>query len=248
MRDPTRAECFSPFAGNDKSGDAKDRESATVQKEMEKDGRSYGAAILVSVLLMSITMGLHPVGGDIDHLIRVTPLIVFTHTIAIISVPVLIYGSWGLSRLLGSGSGLVQAAFITFSAGLAAVLGAAALNGLAVPIFVSGLADANERTLETASLILRYGFSLNQAFDVIFIIFACGAVILWSVAILRTRRLPAWLAVIGLVAGASALVTLAGGYVLTDLRGFRIFMAGFILWLLLAGVEMVRKGSAAKPH
>ncbi len=202
--------------------------------------RSYGVAILVSVVLISITMGLHPVGGDIEHLIAVSRLIVITHAIAIISVPLLIYGTWGLTKLLGGESGLSVGAFITFSSGMIAVLIAGALNGLAVPIFVRGLTDADAETTKTAGLILRYGFSLNQAFDIIFIIFACCSVMLWSAAIIHSKKLHFWLAVFGLIAGLAGIVTLAAGFVLTDLHGFRFFMAGFILWLLLAGIEMVR--------
>ena len=206
----------------------------------EQIDRSYGVAILVSVALMTVTVGLHPAGGGIEHLTRITTLIVVTHTIAIISVPILLFGAWGITKKLGTDSGLAVAGLITFSTGLFAVLIAAALNGLALPFFVNGLKNADAKTLEEAGLILRYGFAINQAFDVIFIIFLSAAVIIWSVAILRSKKMPVWLAVFGLVAGSAAIIALASGVVLTHLQGFRFFMAGFILWLICAGIQLLR--------
>lgn len=205
-----------------------------------KTDRSYGIAILVGVVLMTITMDLHPAGGGIEHLIAITQMIVFTHTIAIISIPLLIYGAWGLTRRLDAAKGMPISAFITFSTGMFAVMIAAALNGLALPFFVNGLENADAETLKTAKLIISYGFGLNQAFDIIFIIFVSAATIIWSVAILRSKRLPAWLGILGILAGSLALITLASGFVLTHLMGFRFFMAGFILWLLLVGIQLLK--------
>ncbi|MDH3494712.1 MAG: hypothetical protein OEM82_14250 [Acidobacteriota bacterium] len=211
---------------------------------MEKHfDRSYGIAVLVSVAFLTFTVGLHPAGGGIEHLIEATPLIVSTHTIAIISVPVLLYGMFGFSRLLGFDSNLSIAGLITFSTSMFAVIIAAALNGLALPFFISGLKDADENTLDVSRQILRYGFSVNQAFDVIFIIFVSAAVVIWSIAILKSKNFPAWLGVFGLLAGSLALITLASGFVLTQLSGFRVFMAGFILWLVAAGYFLLRRAS-----
>lgn len=206
--------------------------------------RSHAVAILASVLLMAITMGLHPAGGGIEHLRDISGLIVFTHTIAIISVPVLIYGIRGFRRRLGTDSRLAEAGFISFACGLFAVIAAAALNGLALPIFVRGLEGADDRTLDVAAVVLRYGFSLNQAFDIIFIIFACAGIALWSMAIFNGKRMPLWFAVFGAVASVGAVVALAAGFVLTDLTGFRIFMAGLIVWLALAGLLMLASPEA----
>lgn len=209
--------------------------------------RSHALAILASVLLMTITMGLHPAGGGIEHLRSISGLIVFTHTVAIVSVPVLVYGIRGFTRRLGPDSRLAEGGFISFSCGLVAVIVAAALNGLALPIFVGTLEVSDERLLEMAGLILRYGFSLNQAFDVIFIIFACAGILLWSMAIFNGKRLPLWFGVLGTISAMGALAALAAGIVLTDLSGFRVFMTGLIGWLALAGVLMLAKPEDPKP-
>lgn len=209
--------------------------------------RSQAVAILVSVVLMTITMGIHPAGGGIDHLRSISSLIVFTHTIAIISVPVLIYGILGFTRRVGPDSRLADAGLISFACGLFAVIAAAALNGLALPIFVGGLEEMDGQALETAGLILRYGFSLNQAFDIVFIIFSCGGIALWSLAIFNGGRFPVWFAVIGAIASVGAIATLGAGFVMTDLSGFRIFMAGLIAWLGLAGLLMLASPKGADP-
>ncbi len=62
--------------------------------------RSSGTALLLGSLLMIITMGLHPAGGSIEHLIRISPVIIITHSLAIVSIPFMLFGFWGLTKML----------------------------------------------------------------------------------------------------------------------------------------------------
>ncbi len=207
-------------------------------------GKSYGIAIIIGCVLMTITMVLHPVGGGIEHLLTITPLIIGTHLIAILSIPFMVYGFYGFTCF--NGGALSTGAFTTFTLSMVAVLIAAAINGLALPFFVGGLDTSDVETIELSRLILSFNFSLNQAFDIIFIIFASAAVVLWSIDILRSRKFPVWIAVYGIASGTLAVTALGSGVILTHLAGFRVFMFGFILWIVIIGILLIR--AAGKPN
>lgn len=195
-----------------------------------------GISLIIGSLLATITMVLHPVGGDIQHLISISPIIMTSHIIALFSLPFILFGFWGLSKKIGFDNSFSVLAFATAAIGLFAVMIAGAVNGLAIPFFVENLANASSEKQESARLILSYGFSLNQAFDYIFIGALCEAMLLWSVAILKTRLFHKWVSILGIVLGIGFLVALISGFVLVDLHGFQIFIFGIVLWMAAVGI------------
>ena len=123
-----------------------------------------GVSMIIGALLATITMVLHPVGGNIEHLVKISPMIKTSHIIALFSVPFMLFGFWGLTRSIGFDKTFSVLAFATATLGLFAVMIAGAINGLAVPFFVENLNEANVERKEVAQMILSYGFSLNQLF------------------------------------------------------------------------------------
>jgi len=185
---------------------------------------------------MLVTMVMHPMGGSIERLQRIAALIMTTHSLAILSVPFAILGFWGLTKKLEDSSLLALMAFSTMSVGLFAVVCAAAVNGLALPLFVTHYIDAPEEKLAAIKPVLNYNTALNHAFDLVYIGAACIAVFLWSLAIFRTHQLPAWLGWLGILLGLTTLVSMSAGFIFFDLTGFRIFVSGFVIWILCAGI------------
>ena len=177
--------------------------------------KSAGFALILGSIMMIITMVLHPAGDREDYY-----LIIGTHSLAILSIPISLLGFWGLSKRLNSDNIFSMAAFIIMTVGLFAVMNAAAINGLAYPLFIKGYQKMSD---EVVSAILHYSFALNQSMALIYIGAACLSILLWSVAIIKSSKFPKWIGYFGILIGTGSIVVLFSGYVLTDLHGFRIF-------------------------
>lgn len=199
-----------------------------------------GISLIIGALLATITMLLHPVGGNIEHLIKLSPMIKTSHIIALFSIPFMLFGFWGLTRRIGFDNSYAVLAFATATLGLFAVMIAGAINGLAVPFFVESLGAANTERKEVAQMVLSYGFSLNQAFDYIFIGAICEAFLLWSVPIFKEKLFSKWIAILGITLGVGFLVALVSGLVLVDLHGFRVFIFGIVIWIAAVGIFLQR--------
>lgn len=204
-----------------------------MNNQLEKNA---GISLIIGSVLGVITMVIHPVGGSIDHLINISKVIIVSHTIALFSIPFLLFGFWGLSRRIGFDNTLSALALVTASLSLVAVMMAAAINGIVVPFFVDNLKGASSEKIETAEMILSFGFSLNQAFDYIFVGGICQAFLLWSIAIVKGKAFPKWVAILGIALGLGFLVVMISGFVLSNLQGFRIFFFGIVAWMVSAGI------------
>ena len=201
-----------------------------------QEEKNAGLALLVGSLMMIVTMGLHPTGGSFEHLLKITPLIIGTHSIAIAAVPFIAFGFWGLTKRLTDGSGLSILALIVMSFGLVAVMCAAALNGLTLPLFINNYQNATPEVIESIKLMLHYNSALNHAFDFIFIGAACVAIPLWSVAIIKTKALPQWVAYFGILFSLGTIILASTGFGLVDLHGFQVFIFSLVAWVITIGV------------
>ncbi len=188
---------------------------------------------------MVFTMVLHPVGGNVQYLLSVTPLIMITHGVAIFSLPFAGIGFWGLTKKIGTDHFIAVLAFFFISFGLIAVMMAATANGLVMPLFLQDYKDIGEN-VERILPVLDYSFSINHAFDYIYTIAFCTAILLWSVSILVTKKLPAWTGWLGIFLAVAALGFFITGTAEAGLKGFRIFVSSIVLWILAIGISLVR--------
>lgn len=195
-----------------------------------------GIAMILGAILMVITMVLHPTGGSIEHLFRIMTVNILAHSIGIASVPIMLLGFWGMSLRLEQDIFFSRSGLAVALTSLMAVMIAAALNGLVLPFFIQGYRDASAEVLESIRPILHFNFALNLAFDYIFIVGICLAILLWSIAIIHTRVFPKWLGFAGIALVSLALILLITGFNFADLVGFRIFIFGLVTWIILAGI------------
>lgn len=212
--------------------------------------RSAGISMLVGSVLLLVTMVLHPSGGSVEHLLAISTMIIVAHGIAIGSIPVLYLGFKGLSRHLASQGNPLLAVLGHYVMSIALLAGmlAATVNGLALPFFVQHLAEASAEQLTLAHMILDYNHSLNQAFDYLFIIGVCAAILLWSVQVLRYRLLPVWLGYAGVALNLGAFGLLYMGINLIGLFGFRLFIFSLAGWIVAAAVSLLsRPGKTLTP-
>ena len=187
---------------------------------------------------MIVTMILHPVGGDFEHLLRIITIGRVSHIIAIISIPLVAYGFLGLTQKLESSLSNISFSFMLF--GLIAVLFAGAVNGLILMDFVERYEGASEETIASLKPIFRLISSFNHAFDFIFIGAVCLSTGLWSLVILKKKTFPNLLGWLGIMITIAALVSLIAGFVFVDLHGFRIFIFGWVIWVVGIGWNLAK--------
>ncbi len=199
-----------------------------------------GYALVIGSFFLIVTMALHPAGGSFEHLLKITKVIVVAHTIAILSVPIILFGFLGLHQSFNQARSLSTFAFIIMALGDIAVMNAAALNGLVLPMFINSYKDATPEVIEAIRPILKYNSTLNHAFDYIFIGATCLAILLWSVAILRTKNFPVWLAYFGILLNVGFLMGLLLDFNFVNLYGFRIFIFSLVGWIVAAGFLMIK--------
>ena len=196
--------------------------------------RKAGIMLIVGSVLMIVTMILHPAGDMEDR-----SLIIGTHVLALLSIPISLVGFWGVTRRICTNSIFSLSAFITMSIGLFAAMCAAAISGLAYPMFRDYYL-ANSTSEIDIDVVLTYSFALNQAMALIYVGAMCVAMLLWSVAILQTIKLPKWLAYFGILLSAGYVILLVFGVNLTDLDGFRLFIFGSVTWVITAGYLLAK--------
>lgn len=54
--------------------------------------RASGICLLVGSILATLTMALHPMGGDIEHIVKIKRVLMFSHAIAIFCLPFIGFG------------------------------------------------------------------------------------------------------------------------------------------------------------
>ena len=208
--------------------------------------KKAGLALIVFTTLMIFTMVLHPTGGSVEHLLTIIPVIVITHAIAILSLPFALAGFWGLTKTIGTDNFLAILAFSFIALGLVAVMIAAAANGLVMPLFIQTYKNASAETIASIKLVLRYSLSMNHAFDYIYTGAFCLAVMCWSITIIHTKKLPAWIGWFGIVTAIAAVVIFITRPGMPGLHAFRLFVSCIVLWILAAGIVLSKKTGVRK--
>ena len=196
---------------------------------------------------MIITMIFHP-GGKIgpEQLEQMIRLNIGVHSLALLSLPVLLLGAWGMSRRLDGGDRAAWAGLLLFALASVAVMIAGTLNGLAAPGLMRKLAAATPETHEIWHAVLSYNFQVNQAFARVYAVGASLAILLWSVAILRYRTLGMGVAIYGIVLGVVTAAGIGSGMLTPDRHGFAILIFGQAIWFLLVASGMWGLGAKAE--
>ena len=207
---------------------------------MNRD-RASAVAIILGAVAFVVTMALHPTGGDLDHILKIAPIVVGTHSLALASLALAVLGFLGLTVCLSEDKVFATAGMVAFAFGSIAAMCAAVLNGLALPTFVQYHAQSDAATLNIIRLILGYNHALNAAFARVFMVATAVAVVLWSIAIVRTRALPRWVGLVGSAAGVGALGMLLVGAIGVDVHDFGLFVFGYSAWAILIGLQLWRQ-------
>lgn len=198
-----------------------------------------GTLLIASSLSFVLVMMHHPTGHGIaaggGHMAHVNVLV---HSLALAMTPVMFLGLLGAARRLAP-SELAVAAMVGFGFGAVAVMGAAMASGFVATDVMLGKIGGDEHAL------MEYTHAWNQAFARVYVVADSIAIVLLSLAILRTGRIGRLAGVLGLLVGAGILAALTFGVAL-DVQGFGMMTFARAAWMIVLGVMLARGASETR--
>jgi hypothetical protein len=200
-----------------------------------------GWGMIVGSAMTLATMALHPTGHDIARDPGSQgPLSLAVHVLALLGMPLILYGTWALTRQLASLSALAELALVFQGLAAVATVMAVVASGFLATDLAVRLATLQAEARATTSALLHYTGSVIQAFARVLVASSSLAIGLWSFAMLRTRtfgRSAAWL---GLATAVIALLALFSGRLRLDVHGFGAVVLAQSVWLVAVGWTLVR--------
>ena len=199
-----------------------------------------GYNLIIGALLLIVAMTFHPSGGSIENIVRTKVSFMLAHSLAIVSLPFVGFGFYGLSSALVSRSKMSFLALSISIFGLIAAMIAGSVNGFALPLF---LAKVTQQKFDVATVtsIIRYGSYINIAMDYICLGFISLAIAVWSVIIIKNMKYLKWLGYYGVAILLCGLISAANGYNLAGLFLFRIVVFAILSWIILAAYKVLLK-------
>lgn len=208
------------------------------------DERKSSVVLIVGSVGMIITMIFHPHGRTgpegVDHLVRVT---VATHSLALLSTPLVFLGALGISRWLKGPDRLAVAAVALFGFATVAVMNAAVLNGLVAPNVIRQLVGESGDARDRWQALMRYGFEMNQAYARVYAVASGLAIALWSAAMLKNRKGGTGVAIYGCILAALTVGGIGSGLLTPDVHGFLLLVFGQAIWFLVMAGGMWSAGT-----
>jgi hypothetical protein len=212
-------------------------------RNMKRD-TAAGTCLLIAAASGMVVMILHPTAhGLMDpesgpRLARVNAMV---HGLALAVMPMIILGLIGLRRRLGC-SELATAALVAYGWGCVAVMSAAVASGFVAPAVIARIVAADGSKMPDAFLL--YTGLWNQAFAKVNVVATSVGILLFSAAILRTRKLAPAVGAFGLLVSVAILVLFFVGHLTLDVHGFGIVTFAQGAWLIWIGVLLLREGGA----
>ncbi len=185
-------------------------------------------------------MVLHPSGGSIEYIIKISKTITIAHSLAIFSLPIILFGFYGLTIRLLDKWKLSILAFIIISFGLFSAMLAAVINGLTLPYFLNKYSERLDENIQVLKPITNYSFSLNVPLDYVFIVACCLAIMIYSIIILFEKKFPKWIGFLGIFIVLFSIFGALTGFIFTSLTGFRVFTFSIAAWILSSGILMYK--------
>lgn len=200
--------------------------------------KTSGICLLIGSALATLTMVLHPLGGNLAEIARTKNIFVFSHSLAILCIPYISFGFWGLSHSLVTKGKLSFLAFTIMCFGLVAVMIAGTFDGLILPHFAAAYfnSDVNASVLQA---IRDYGRFINLSMDYIFIGATVLSISIWSYLIITGSALPKWLGYYGILLVTSIAACLFLELNFTSVWGFSVFVFGIVSWMILAAIQLI---------
>jgi hypothetical protein len=120
---------------------------------------------------------------------------------------------------------------------------AAVASGFVATGVIGRMLAAGEEGREVYHALLTYTGLVNRSFANLHVVAMSAAILLWSAAMLRSRRLGRAVGIAGVVAGTGILAGLFSGHLRTDVHGFGIVTLAHSAWLIWLGILLCRPGA-----
>ena len=213
--------------------------------------REPAAAILllIGTLAGMTVMALHPTGADIVNAQNFAGHALLNrsvHGVAIASLPLLFLGFAGLCRRLGWPD-IAVAGLVAYGFAAVAVMIAAVASGFIATDLIERMFTADAATLPILRVLMGYTHEWNQAFAAINVVAASAAILLWSIAILKSGAMPRALAYAGIAIGILVPAVVISGHVRLEIHGFGaiVFLHG--AWTIAVAAFLFRADSRKGP-
>lgn len=215
---------------------------------MEKEFcKLSGFSLLIGASLMMLTMVLHPSGGDLDHIVKISRMALLSHSIGVLSTVFTSFGFYGLAKALTTRARLsiLGLSFSVFA--LMAVLLAALLNGIVLPLYVLQQSNTTGPERETVLLIIQYGLTINAALAYTFIGGYTIAMLIWSIGMIKTIKFPKWLGYWGILLVFISLVAAFLQLNFISVTGFTIYVVAIVSWILFSAYYLINFSTNKTP-
>jgi hypothetical protein len=189
---------------------------------------------------MIITMAVHPHGTVTPaQIASVARNLTIVHALALISMILLFLGVLGLTRRLKRDDRLDLAALVLFAFASVAVMNAIVADGLVAPSIMRLFVQAGPGTPagDTWRILSRYNLEVNQADARLYAVVSSLAVLLWSISIVRTRRLGRGVGIYGCVTGVATVIAVSTGIPM-DVHRFGAIVLGQAIWSVIVGATL----------
>jgi hypothetical protein len=188
---------------------------------------------------MIITMAVHPHGvvspEQVESMARNLTAV---HSVALVSLPLILLGVLGLSQRLEGPDRLALAGLVLYALAAVAVMNAAVMDGLVAPNVMRRIAEAGASSKEGWAIVFRYNFEVNQANAWLYAVGSSLAVLLWSISIMRTGALARGVGIFGCILGGVTVAVVASGLLRPDVHGFGAVILGQGIWFITVGARL----------
>jgi hypothetical protein len=207
--------------------------------------RLGGNAMITAAVMALVMMAFHPTGHDVARDPEGQGLLaVVVHSIILTSVPIAFFGAMALTRRLSPEGALAELALVFQGASSVAGLVAATVGGLLAPSLMEYVIAEQGDARVAADAVMHFAGHMIHTFSMVFVAASSVAIALWSIEILRTRKMRRSSGIVGCIVGSVTLLMLFAGHLHMDVHGLGAVILGQTLWLVLVGLEL-RRGSTA---
>ncbi len=161
------------------------------------------------------------------------------HGMALTGVVMVFLGGMALTRQLADQNRRALAALVVFGFATVAILIAGAMSGFVGADILSRMVEGDPK-LESRRMMLDYTFRINQAFAAMYTVGTCVAIFLWSLEMVRARRLSQPLAWYGLVVSPVIVLALFSGNLPLNVHGMGLVVLAQSIWFISAGCLLMR--------
>lgn len=199
-----------------------------------------GISLLLGSAMSVLTMVLHPLGGDLVHVVKIKSVLLFSHGLAVSCAPFIGFGLWGLSKALTYNRSVSVLALFVALWGLGAATLAGTINGLVLPQFATAYVGSDVDAAVLRS-ILDYGYCFSKSLAYIFMASIIVAILLWSILITCQKAWYKWLGYYGLLVFALGAVALFSNVNMASVSLFGVFIFAMSSWLISAAVLLIKQ-------